>query len=128
VATFLLEGACFVEQFSEALVADPARMALAARVECVEDPAITAEGPDMRHKVRVEVHLKDGTRLEETVVTARGSEHNFASEAAIADKFRRLASKALPESRVEALLDRVLRLDELDDAAELAPLLAPEVP
>ncbi len=31
VATYLLEGACFVEQFSEALVADPARMALAAR-------------------------------------------------------------------------------------------------
>src|SRR5690606_10131547 len=72
VATFLLEGACFVEQSSEGLVADPARMELASRVQCIEDPAISAEGPNMRHKVHVAVHLDDGTVLEDTVETARG--------------------------------------------------------
>ena len=126
VATLLLEGACFVEQFSEDLVADPERMALASRVECIEDAAITNEGPNMRHKVRVEVHLKDGTLLEETVETARGSEYNFATDADIAAKFERLASKVLAKSQIEALRERVMALDELEDASELAGLLVPE--
>jgi 2-methylcitrate dehydratase PrpD len=124
VATLLLEDACFVEQFSKELIADPQRMALAARVECIEDPAITAEGPNMRHKVRVEVHLKDGSMLEETVETARGSEYNFASDADIVAKFQRLASKTLPTAQVGALKDAVLNLDELSDTSELARLLA----
>ena len=125
VATFLLEGACFVEQFSEQLVANPARMELAARVQCIEDPAITGEGPNMRHKVRVEVDLKDGTILQETMETARGSEQNFAPDADIVAKFELLASKALPQSQIRAIEERVLGLDELVDASELARLLVP---
>jgi len=124
VATWLLEGACFVEQFSEAVVADPARMALAARVQCLEDPAITAEGPDKRHKVRVEVHLTDGSVLHDTVETARGSEHHFGSDEMIVDKFTMLARKVLPEAQVAQIAETVLHLDELDDARDLARLLA----
>jgi 2-methylcitrate dehydratase PrpD len=123
VATLLLEGACFVEQFSEALVADPQRMALSDRVHCLEDDAITAEGPDMRHKVRVEVHLKDGAVLRGSAETARGSEHNFASEADVAAKFRRLASNALPASQVEELEDRVMHIEDLSETSDLARLL-----
>jgi 2-methylcitrate dehydratase PrpD len=128
VATLLLEDACFVEQFSEDLVADPRRMALASRVECIEDPAITGEGPDMRHKVRVEVHLNDGTLLQETVETARGSERNFATEAEIISKFRRLASNALPPLQIDALVDHVMSIEQLKEASELARLLTPGAP
>jgi 2-methylcitrate dehydratase PrpD len=124
VATYLLEGACFVDQFSEAVVADPARMALARRVECVEEPAITALGPDMRHKVEVAVHLRDGAVLTRTVEKAQGNEDNFPAEDVIVDKFRRLAGKALPAARVEELKDAVLHLDDLGDARALARLLA----
>jgi 2-methylcitrate dehydratase PrpD len=123
VATLLLDGACFVEQFSEALGADPQRMALSDRVHCLEDDAITAEGPDMRHKVRVEVHLKDGAVLRGSAETARGSEHNFASEADVAAKFRRLASNALPASQVEELDDRVMHIEDLSETSDLARLL-----
>jgi 2-methylcitrate dehydratase PrpD len=126
VATLLLEGACFVEQFSEDLVADPARMELASQVECVEDPGITSEGPNMRHKVKVEVHLKDGTVLQESVETARGSEHNFATDADVAAKFQRLASKVFPQSRINAIRECVMGLEELGDASELAGLLVLE--
>src|ERR1700690_1811800 len=41
VATLLLEGDVFVDQFSEAVVADARRMALAEKVEVLHDPAIT---------------------------------------------------------------------------------------
>src|SRR5215216_2876257 len=54
VATLLIEGDVFVDQFSEAITADPRRMAMAERVEVRHDPAITARGASFRHMVRVE--------------------------------------------------------------------------
>jgi aconitate decarboxylase len=88
------------------------------------DPEITAKGARFRHMVRVELHLKDGTRMDRTVEAARGSERKFASEADIAEKFEKLARRALPQSQVEALRDVMLGLDKLDDAARIAKLLA----
>src|SRR3954464_2961458 len=40
-ATLLLEGDCFVDQFKPGVERDPRRMALADRVQVIEDPAIT---------------------------------------------------------------------------------------
>jgi 2-methylcitrate dehydratase PrpD len=124
VATLLLEGHVFVDQFSEAIVADPARMALAERVEVRHDPAITAMGREHRHLVRVEVLLKDGSRLEHTVETARGSEQRFASDSQVVEKFEKLASHVLPTAQVGAIRDAVLGIDNLDDAVSVARLLA----
>src|SRR5690606_15501578 len=64
VATLLLEGHAFVDQFTEETVADERRIALSRKVEVLEDPAITARGRVFRHMVRVEVELNDGTRME----------------------------------------------------------------
>ena len=124
VATYLLEGACFVEQFSEDLVADPARMALAECVECIEDEAFTALGPNMRHLVRVEVFLKDGTVLTDTVKTAQGSEENFASEDLIVAKFEGLARKVLTADQSRRLMETVLNLEDVSDGTEVTRLLS----
>src|SRR3954454_24145512 len=51
VATLLLEGDVFVDQFSDEAVHDRARMELSKKVQVVHDPAITALGSSMRHKV-----------------------------------------------------------------------------
>jgi 2-methylcitrate dehydratase PrpD len=123
VATLLLEDDVFVDQFSDEVIADRARMALAAKVAVVEDPAITARGREFRHTVRIEVHLRDGTRLEGTAEAARGSEGLFATEAEVVAKFTKLASHTLPPGQVEALRDAVLDLPKLEDAADLARLL-----
>jgi 2-methylcitrate dehydratase PrpD len=123
VATLLLEGECFVDQFTEDKVADPARMKLAEKVEVIHDPAITALGAKFRHKVHVEAHLNDGTVMKRTVEAARGSEKKFASDAEIVEKYEKLARKALPKARVERLRDAVLGLENLKDAAELARLM-----
>jgi len=124
VATWLLEGDCFVDQFTEDKVADPARMAHAGKVEVIHDPAITALGARFRHKVRVEAHLNDGTMMERTVEAARGSEKKFATDAEIVEKFEKLAVKALPRARAGKLRDAMLGLEKLKDAAELARLMA----
>ncbi len=123
VATWLLEGDCFVDQFTEDKVADPARMALSEKVEVVHDPEITAKGAKYRHMVRVEVHLNDGTVMKRTVEAARGSEQKFASDAEIIEKFEKLAVKALPKAQVRKLRDAMLGLEKLGDAAEIARLL-----
>src|SRR5712672_2854005 len=87
VATLLLEGDVFVDQFKPEAVDDRARIALSRKVEVVHDPAITALGSAFRHKVRVEVRFRDGSLEIETREAPRGSEQSFASEAEIVEKF-----------------------------------------
>jgi 2-methylcitrate dehydratase PrpD len=123
VATLLLDGDCFVDQFTEDKVADPARMALAERVHVEHDPAITARGASARHMVHVEVQVTDGTCLTRTVAAARGSEERFASAADVVEKYEKLARRVLPEAQVVRLRDAVLELEKLEDAAEIARLM-----
>lgn len=124
VATLLLEDDVFVDQFKPDCVHDQTRIDLSRKVECIEDPAITALGSRFRHKVRVAVHLSDGSVHEETLEAPRGSEQSFASEEEIVGKFMKLAVKALPEAQARALANAVLNMDELDDASALISLLA----
>ena len=124
VATLLLDGDVFVDQFTEEKVADPDRMRIAAKVQVAEDPEITALGSSHRHMVHVTVELKDGTRMDETVVAPRGSEASFASSADVVAKFTKLASHHIPTARVEQIVDQVMQVERLPSAAALVRLLA----
>jgi len=124
VATLLLEGDCFVDQFRPGAENDARRIALAGRVEVRADPAITAKGARYRHAVRVEVLLKDGKTLRAEKETPRGADGHFASAGDIVTKFETLASHALPRPQLEALRDAVLGLEKLERAGQLAELLA----
>ena len=123
VATLLLEGDCFVDQFGEKAVSDPKRLALAEKVEVRADPGITARGSKSRHAVRVEVHLGDGSVLERARETPRGSEPDFASEAQVVAKFDKLAAHALTRPRAAQLRDAVLGMEKLKDASRIAKLM-----
>lgn len=127
VATLLIEGDVFVDQFKPDCVHNQERIDLSRKVECIEDTAITALGSRFRHKVRVVVHLTDGTAHEETLEAPRGSEQSFASEEEIVAKFMKMALKALPEVQARALADAVLNMDDLEDASTLIDLLAAPV-
>ncbi|MDB5809936.1 MAG: mmgE/PrpD family protein [Betaproteobacteria bacterium] len=122
VATLLIDGEVFVDQFTEAKLTDPARMALAAKVSVVHDPAITARGPKFRQMVHVEIMVKDGTLLKRTREVSRAKE-TFAAESEVVKKFETLASHVLPAAHVRELRDTVLGLEKIDDAARLARLL-----
>jgi 2-methylcitrate dehydratase PrpD len=124
VATLLLEGDVFVDQFREDMVADPARMALASKVEVREDPKITALGSKFRHKVSVAVHLKDGTVLEETVEAPRGSEKNFPTAADIEAKFVKLTRRVLPQGQSDRIMEMALNVENLPDIGALTKALA----
>ena len=123
VATLLLEGECFVDQFTEDKVADPERMRYAELVQVRHDAEITAKGSKFRHMVRVQVFLRDGTVLERAVQAGRGNEKDFASEADIVAKFTNLATHVVPRGQADAIVDWILALERQDDAAALARLL-----
>jgi aconitate decarboxylase len=127
VATLLIEGDVFVDQFNEACVADPGRIKLAERVEVREDPEITALGPKFRHKVHVEIAFRDGSREQETCEAPRGSEQSFASEADIVAKFRKLSASFISEKQQDTLIDAILHLDRLKDARLLSDLMTGSV-
>ncbi len=122
VATLLLEGDFFVDQVREDKLADPERIAHSRKVEFIAEPEITKTG--LRYLVRVEIFLKDGTRLEETIEAQRGSETRFATEAEVAEKFEKLALHVLPRDQVHAIRDAVLGLDGVADASAFTRLLA----
>jgi aconitate decarboxylase len=123
VATLLLEGDVFVEQFDESCVADEKRIALSRRVDVREDPKITALGSKFRHKVHVEVHLRDGTVEKQTCEAPRGSEKSFASQEDIVGKFRKLTRHVLPEKQCDDIVDAVLNMEKLSSATRLVELL-----
>lgn len=123
VATYMLEGDCFVDQFTPDCVADPDRMAYSERVETMHDPEITGKGSTARHEVWVEIFLNDGTRLAERCEAPRGSERSFASEADVAAKFKKLAKHTLPDAQADELCDAVLNMEDLQEAGEIARLL-----
>jgi aconitate decarboxylase len=124
VATLLAEGDVFVDQFTEAVVTDPRRIALAEKVEVVHDPAITARGAKFRHMVRVCVLFNDGAVDSETMEAPRGSEHKFASEADVVEKFRKLARRAVADAQADRIIELTLGCDRLDDVGELVSALA----
>jgi aconitate decarboxylase len=123
VATLLIEGDVFVDQFNPAAVGDRARIELARKVEVVHDPAITALGSAFRHKVQVDIHFRDGMVETETREAPRGSEQSFATRSEIVEKFRKLTRAAMTESRQEALVDAVLALDTAPQSRRVAELL-----
>ena len=123
VATLLLDGEVFVDQFTEAKLTDPARLGLAAKVSVLHDPAITARGPKFRQMVRVQILLKDGTQLERTREVSRAKE-SFAADEMVVKKFEMLAAHVLPPAQLRELADTVLDLEKLGDASRLARLLA----
>ena len=124
VATLLLEGDVFVDQFTEDKVADPDRIRVSRLVEVVEDPAITARGKAFRHMVRVEVRLHDGTAMQEVREAPEGSEHSFASADMVVAKFRKLAGRRIDGPQVERIVEAVLGAEHLDDIGTLPRLLA----
>jgi 2-methylcitrate dehydratase PrpD len=122
-ATLILTGDAFVDQFTSDCVNDPARIELSRKVQVVHDPAITALGAAQRHKVRLEVHFRDGSVERETREAPRGSEQFFADDVQIVDKFRKLTRTVMPGERQNALIDAVLGLEDLPDSRAIADLL-----
>jgi 2-methylcitrate dehydratase PrpD len=123
VATLLLEGDVFVDQFKPDAFCDKERMELSKKVEVVHEPQITALGSKFRHKVCVEVHFKDGSVDEETREQPRGGEDAFADATDIIEKFKKLSRARMSEPRQADVIDLILNMERLPDMRALPDAL-----
>ncbi|HXG50668.1 MAG TPA: MmgE/PrpD family protein [candidate division Zixibacteria bacterium] len=122
VAVLLHDRDFFVDQVTEGSIRRPDVLATARKVEVIEDPQFDALGDEGRHGVQLEVRLADGKTFSERVLHAWGSEKRPMTRDEVLRKFRLLASRALPRSRVEKVEETLLDLEKLDDARKIARL------
>ena len=115
VAVAFIDGAVGVRHYTDRCVADPAVLALRAKVAMAEDPAIGVEAAE------VTVHTVDGRALSERVTQARGGLERPLSDTELEAKLRTLAADATPWCDVARLIDAVWTLD---GAVGVGPLMA----
>jgi 2-methylcitrate dehydratase PrpD len=120
VAHRLLHGRLDVASYSDEAIGDERVAALASRV--TYKPWDDADAPSPFAGATTLV-MRDGTRLAATVEHPRGSFSNPMSREDLLDKFRANAALSLETPAADALVERLLALDELADArAALSPI------
>ena len=124
VATLLLEGNVFVDQFKPDCVDNSQRIALSRKVRVIHEPEITKKGASYRHMVKVEIEFEAGEIESETREHPRGSEYDFASDEEIKDKFRVLAKNSISAGAIERIMEMVMNLETLSSASALAIALS----
>jgi 2-methylcitrate dehydratase PrpD len=124
VAILLHDRDFFVDQVTEKSIRRSDVIATSQKVEVVEDPQFDLLGDEGRHGVDLEVQLSDGKSYREKVLHAKGSDHNPMTQDEVLRKFRLLASRVLSKSRIAKLEETLLNLEKLDDARQIAKLLA----
>ncbi len=121
IAVAMIDGDCGPEQYTDARLADPQVRALMDKVELTVDPALTALLPD-RFGTAVKVTMADGSVYEAVCDCPPGHPDNPLSDAALEDKFRRLAEGLLSPAQTDAAIAATWSLDGLDSMSEYADL------
>jgi 2-methylcitrate dehydratase PrpD len=120
-AVGLVRGQAGLDEYTDAAVNDPAVKRVREGVTAVGDPALTED------QARIEVELTDGRRLSWFVEQSLGNIHRPLSDRQLDEKFRRCATRALPDREANIVLDRCWRITELDDVAALVDATVPAV-
>ena len=113
----MLDGTARKLQFTDARVVDPQVVALRRKVTFQPDEAFR------KSECRVVVTLVGGGKREKYIPQASGTIENPMSDEGLAEKFTDLAMLVIGD-RSSKVLDIVWSLEKVDDAAQLAGLLA----
>jgi 2-methylcitrate dehydratase PrpD len=127
VAAALTHGEFGLPQITLQAIQNPAVQALAQRITTAVDAEL-----ERRHGVGVgpsivTVKLKNGGALTRRVDYCKGHPKNPMQFDDCAEKFRRcaaFAAKPLPAHSIEAIVDAVANLEQLDDVARIVSLMA----
>lgn len=114
IAVGLLQGAAGERQFSDAVVRDPAVVALRRKVELITDPAISTE------QGHLTIRLTDGRILTKSIEHAVGSLDVPMTDAMLETKFTDLAQTILSPEKTRRLMDLCWGVETLADAGRIA--------
>jgi 2-methylcitrate dehydratase PrpD len=123
IAVMLIRGKAGLEEFSDEAIRDPEILNLASRVRYELDPTIDYPRHFSGH---VKIKLVNGTVLEENQPHPRGGFESPLPPEEIEQKFRANARLALPEGRLDLIVESVKRLEQLTSIAALSALLDPQ--
>jgi len=118
-AVAFIHGAVGVRQFTDEVVAQPAVLALRARVAMTEDPAVGVE------EAYVTVRTRSGASFEKHIPYLRGGLQCPLSDADLEAKFLDQAALGAPGCDAQRIIDAIWHIDDLDDVAGLMRMLAP---
>ena len=124
VAAALVYGRLGPAELSGDALRDDGVLALAGRVELVEEPAYSERFPGVR-LARVEIETAGGAVHDSGEVQPKWEGDDPPTDEALRAKYRWLAQTLLPPGRVTALEESAWHCHELADAADLIDLLAP---
>jgi 2-methylcitrate dehydratase PrpD len=122
VASALITGSCWREQYTEAKIRDPSVLALAEKVDVVKDDGLDALY-DEKWPAIAEVTTRDGRLLSARRDIMKGEPEYPLSDEELKRKFVSLASDAISADRAEQLWQAIFRLEELKVLSELAGFL-----
>jgi 2-methylcitrate dehydratase PrpD len=114
----VLHGHAGYAAFTDAVLHDPAMVALRQRVHITEDPQLTAMAPRLK-PAQVTVTLTSGRQCTRTCDSPRGDFQRPYEESDIRAKFRELAVLVLPSEGVRAVESA---LDHCDTWAQVRQL------
>lgn len=119
-AVALLFGAAGVREFTDAVVRDPAVIALREKITTQPDPALSNEA------TVVAITLVSGERFELALDHAIGSLARPMSDADLEAKFKALAADAYSECHSWDVIELAWMLDTLHDGSALARAMRPQ--
>lgn len=121
VAATLMDGTVTPRQFDDAHLRSPDLRALLAKIEVVTNDEFTKayEKLPVEHRTRVSVVTSGGERLVGEAGGDKGDLSQPKSDAQITEKFLGVTEEFLGPGRARAALERLFRLEALDNAARI---------
>ena len=114
-ALALAEGNITLDKFTDEKINDPQLTRLRRKVNAKLDRRLNLGA-------KVKVKMKDGTVYKGELATPKGNPANPLSLEEVETKFRDTANLAIPEGKIERLIDRIKVLEELTDTKEIMAL------
>jgi 2-methylcitrate dehydratase PrpD len=118
VATALRYGHVNTGDFIETRLEDPDLLRLMERIKIRSDPQLSLHYP-VKWPARVQIMTRDGKTLNGSSDYPKGDPENPLGEREIIEKFRELTQGLLSDSSAEAIVERVMGLEDMDDVTKL---------
>jgi 2-methylcitrate dehydratase PrpD len=121
LARSIYDGPPTIDAFTDEAIAEPAVLALAGRISMEVDPSF--DNASGGRPARVTVRLKDGRSVSRQVDFPKGNPESPFSPDELRDKFRSCARHALDDKTAAEALDKLDRLEMLEDVRSLTRIL-----
>lgn len=108
--------------FDEKILKDREVLDFAKKVFGFEDEEMERVFPE-KFASKVIVELVDGSREERVVYDSQGTPANRMTEDEMIRKFKKITQNIFDDKRLDAILEKVMKIEKMDDISELATLL-----